>query len=138
MLIKSQIEPHIARLSVDLSPELPLIEGSKEHLEDVWLNLLLNARDAIIDSNIGEIKVTTRASAEGDSIEVVVKDNGKGILPDDMKHLFQPFFTTKEHGIGLGLSICQDLIDRHGGTIRAESKVGEGTTITVSLPVEKF
>jgi two-component system NtrC family sensor kinase len=138
MLIKSQIEPHIARLSVGLSPELPLIEGSKEHLEDVWLNLLLNARDAIVDSKIGEIKVTTRANAEGDAIEIIVKDNGKGIPPDDMNHLFQPFFTTKDHGIGLGLSICQDLIDQHGGTIQVKSKVGEGTTITVSLPSERF
>lgn len=134
-LARAQIVPHIARLDVDLAPDLPLVSASTQHLEDVWINLLINARDAVSEQKDGIIKVASRLTTGGDAIEVIVQDNGPGIGEENIKRIFDPFFTTKEYGTGLGLSICQEVVARHRGTIRVDSKKGQGTTFTVTLPV---
>jgi signal transduction histidine kinase len=136
-LLVAQIEPHIARLVVDLAPGLPMIEGSEEHLGEVWINLLINARDAVGKAGDGVIKVTTGFDVDGDAIEITVQDNGPGIPAEHLERIFDPFFTTKEQGTGLGLSICHDIVTRHGGSIRVESKEGQDTTFTVTLPLNK-
>ncbi|MBN1313551.1 MAG: PAS domain S-box protein [Anaerolineae bacterium] len=136
-LVRTQIEPHIARVVVDLAPQLPLVEASEEHLEDVWINILLNARDAIHKPGAGLITITTRLNARDKMVEVAIQDNGIGIPPDEMERIFAPFHTTKEHGTGLGLPICREVVARHGGTIRVESKAGKGATFIVSLPLSK-
>jgi signal transduction histidine kinase len=135
-LVAAQIEP-IARLAVDLAPGLPMIEGSEDHLAEVWINLLINARDAVGKVGDGVIKVTTGLDVNGDAIEVAVQDNGAGISAEHLERVFDPFFTTKEQGTGLGLSICHDIVTRHGGSIRVESKEGQGATFTVTLPLNK-
>jgi two-component system NtrC family sensor kinase len=136
-LVSAQIEPHVAQLVVELTPGLPMIEASEEHLGDVWINLLINARDAVDNSGKGVIKVTTGLSAEGDAIEVTVQDNGSGIAAEHLERIFDPFFTTKDHGTGLGLSLCHDVVTQHGGSIKVESKAGQGATFTVILPLSK-
>jgi PAS domain S-box-containing protein len=132
-LIRAQVEPHIARVSVLLPVGLPTILGSREHLEDVWINLLLNARDAVEGVENAHITITTQVS--GSYVLVRVEDNGPGIPFDIQARIFEPFFTTKKHGTGLGLSICHEVVTQHGGTVTIESELGRGTAFVVSLPV---
>jgi sensor domain CHASE-containing protein/nitrogen-specific signal transduction histidine kinase len=136
-LIRAQTVPHIARLEVDLTPDLPLIEASAQHIEDVLINLLLNARDAVSKLEGGMIKVTSGLSATGDAIKMTVQDNGPGIAPKHINHIFEPFFTTKDYGTGLGLSICHEVVTRHGGVIQVDSVEGQGTTFTITLPLRR-
>ncbi len=134
-LVRAQIEPHIAQIKVELAPDLPPVKGSSQHLEDVWLNLLLNARDALTSRDHGIIGVTTRLDTHNNTVTIIIEDNGPGISPEDLIKVFDPFFTTKSHGTGLGLAICQDVIVKHNGTIDVESVDDRGTIFTINLPV---
>ena len=98
----------------------------------VWINLLLNARDAMQDRSVLEIS----SQQQGDTISISIRDEGQGIEPDALKRIFEPFFTTKApgSGYGLGLAVCQRIIDESGGSITVRSNPGEGTCFTVSLP----
>jgi signal transduction histidine kinase len=136
LLVRIQIEP-AAQLVAETALGLPLIEGSNERLEEVWLNLLLNARDAIGDSTGGIVKVTTALSEGGDAIEVCVRDNGAGILPEHLEHIFKSFYTTKEYGTGLGLPTAEEIVKLHGGSIQVESEESQGTIFTVRLPLQQ-
>jgi PAS domain S-box-containing protein len=103
-------------------------------MTEVFTNLLNNARDAISDSR-GGIEVT--GSEDGESVTVVVRDSGCGIRNADLERIFDPFFTTKAKGIGLGLSVCHQIINLHDGEISIESEAGKGTTVTLRLPRKK-
>jgi signal transduction histidine kinase len=133
-LLREQIEPHIARLVLDLAADLPPVQGSEKHLQDVWLKLLLNARDAMDKPGAGEISLTTSYDRTADLVQVIIHDNGHGIPAEQLDRIFKPFYTTKDKGTGLGLSICKDVIAKHRGAIRVESTLHEGTTVLVSLP----
>jgi two-component system NtrC family sensor kinase len=115
-------------------PDLPMILASQDHLQTVWLNLLLNAIDSI-DRTPGKITVTTQRV--GDELVIVIADNGKGIPAGRLTRIFDPFYTTKApgRGTGLGLSVSHRIIKQHGGFIRVESQVGAGSTFTVILPL---
>jgi signal transduction histidine kinase len=108
------------------------IDMDRGRLMQVWINLLLNARDAMLERSVLEIS----SQREGDTIKVSVCDEGQGIEQDAMKRIFEPFFTTKApgSGYGLGLAVCQRIIDESGGTITVRSNPGKGTCFTVSLP----
>lgn len=134
-LIRSHIEPRLARLNLEFEPDLPPIQGSQVYLEDVWINLLLNAADVLRDRTGGQINIKTSKSATGDSVIVSIEDNGPGMSKETLTHIFDPFFTTKSHGTGLGLAICHDVVTQHGGTIRVESEEGRGALFTITLPV---
>ncbi|MDQ3667190.1 MAG: response regulator [Acidobacteriota bacterium] len=112
---------------------LPPVSCYAGQLNQVWMNLLINAAQAV--GAAGEVKVSTRC--EGDMVVVVVSDTGCGVPPEQLSKIFDPFFTTKPvgEGTGLGLSISYGIIERHGGTITAESKPGVGTAFTVRIPV---
>ncbi|UCC64218.1 MAG: GAF domain-containing protein, partial [Anaerolineae bacterium] len=135
-LIRSQVEPTIL-LVIGLAPRLPLIEASQDHIEDVWINFLLNARDAVRDVEGGTIRVSSALNVKDQSIIVTIKDNGAGIPAEHLDRVFDPFFTTKaeRQGTGLGLSVCHDIVARHGGSIQVESAEGQGTTFVVTLPL---
>jgi two-component system, NtrC family, sensor kinase len=126
------LPPDMIKLS--LEPELPAIKGNPAELEQVILNLFLNALDAVEDRQ-GEISLRTYHKDEDYSILEVI-DSGRGIDPVTMKKLFEPFFTTKPvgQGIGIGLSTCYQIIQAHGGEIAVDSKPGHGAVFTVSLP----
>ncbi len=134
-LIRSQIEPHIAKMTLKTDPNLPAIRASEPHLEDVWLNLILNARDIVMGQPDGIIEITVSLEPEHNVIAVSVRDNGAGISDEDIGQIFDPFFTTKEHGTGLGLAICQEIVRHHNGTLTVESTPGKGTTFTTRLPI---
>ncbi|MGC8793160.1 MAG: sensor histidine kinase [Bryobacteraceae bacterium] len=118
----------------DLDPNLPRVMGDRGQLQQVFMNLLLNAVQAMEEK--GTITLTSRATPGG-FVEVSVTDTGCGIPPDKLGRIFDPFFTTKPSGkgVGLGLSIAYGIVTKHGGDIRVQSEVGKGSTFTVSLPV---
>jgi signal transduction histidine kinase len=114
--------------------ELPQVNCYAALLNQVWMNLLMNAAQAIGKSN-GEVRISTRS--QGDHVAATFSDTGCGIVPDNVKRIFDPFFTTKPvgEGTGLGLSISHSIIERHGGKIEVKSVLGKGTTFTISIPV---
>ncbi|MBN1312551.1 MAG: GAF domain-containing protein [Anaerolineae bacterium] len=135
-LVVAQSEPGSVRFVRELAEDLPPIQASQQHLEDAWINLLINARDAVSEEEDGIITVSSELLAQNGMIEIRIQDNGPGISEENLERLFNPFFTTKTHGTGLGLSICHEIITRHGGTVEAESVEGEGTIFVVNLPVD--
>ena len=143
-LLGEQLRLHEIEVIQDLSNGLPQIVGEPYQLEQVWINLISNARDALDEK--GEqiadyqkrVKIATTYHAESRLVEVNFSDNGVGIPEEAKKKVFEPFFTTKEVGkaMGLGLSISYGIIESHKGEIELKSQEGEGTTVRVILPVE--
>jgi len=119
----------------ELNPDLPAIQASPTEIQQVLLNLVNNAVDAIGQPG-GTVTVVTRT--EGDAVVLEVSDTGKGIPEANLGRIFDPFFTTKPvgQGTGLGLSICYGIVEKIGGSITVESEIGEGTTFTASFPRE--
>lgn len=117
-----------------LAKDLPLLRGSEERMEQVLLNLLLNAKQALADKNNGEIFVTTCALR--DDIEICIADNGPGLSKAVAARIFDPFFTTKspDEGTGLGLSIAFDIVREHGGFLEVTSREGQGACFTARFP----
>ena len=132
-LVQHELTKRSIRLVFEPDPSLPRLMVSRDHLSGVWLNLLLNAIDAIEED--GTIRVSTRFSAE--KLFVTIADSGSGIAPERINRIFEPFYTTKApgHGTGLGLSVCHRVIRQHGGTIQVNSQEGVGTEFTVELPI---
>lgn len=136
-LVKSHIQQGSVSLSVDLTDNLPPVIGVQGLLEDVWLNLLLNARDAVADRSPAEIGIATTYQPDEEQIEIIVWDNGIGIPEEQQAQIFEPFFTTKSigEGTGLGLHICGQAVEKCQGSIRVESHYNEGTRFIVRLPI---
>jgi two-component system NtrC family sensor kinase len=128
-----------AHISVQqkLGADLPPVEASWEHLKSVWLNVLINARDALLPRpEPREIEVVSRKTAE-DEVQVLIADNGVGMTPAEVNHIFEPFYTTKDpgQGTGLGLATSQRIVHQHGGVIEVLSEPGKGTIFIVRLPL---
>jgi signal transduction histidine kinase len=122
---------HVA-LQQDLASDLPPALALHDELVQVFLNLVLNAADAMAEG--GVLRVTSRLASDG-RLAAAFSDTGCGIPPEHLNRIFEPFFSTKEGGTGMGLNISSDVIKQHGGEITVESQVGQGTTFTVYLPV---
>ncbi len=133
-LIGAYFERDGIKVQVNLVKMLPFIPANGHQLEEVWINLLMNARDALNDIQPAIITVTSEL-CDG-YVEVKVSDNGHGIPAANRAQIFTPFFTTKEQGRGngLGLSVCQTIVRNHSGEISFESHEGKGTTFLVRLP----
>ena len=119
------------RFSSRISPELGEFTGDKVKLEEVVLNLLRNAKDAVKDDGV----ITLSADKENSQIVIRCTDNGCGIPDDETDRIFDPFFSHKEGGTGLGLSLSRRIVEAHRGTISASSSHEMGTVFTVILPV---
>jgi PAS domain S-box-containing protein len=125
-----------AQLEFEAAPRLPAVMADPVHLQQVLLNLVLNAMDAMDDVPAERRKVTVRAQRHGErEVEVAVSDSGPGIAPERLGHLFEPFFTTKPNGMGIGLSISRTIIEAHGGRLWAENNEREGATFRFTLPL---
>lgn len=122
----------------DFASELPRTMANSSQLQQVFLNIIANAEQAMSEAH-GKGTLTITTKRVGDTVKACVADDGTGISPENMSQLFTPFFTTKEvgKGTGLGLSICRGIIMEHGGRIYAESEPGKGTAFIVELPVYK-
>jgi two-component system NtrC family sensor kinase len=136
-LISYQFTTANIDVHVNLGQDLPRINASWEHLQSVWLNLFMNARDALRPvSGKREMTVSTEPDDAGFGILVTVADTGRGMSEAEIVHIFEPFYTTKApgEGTGLGLATCQQIINQHGGVINVFSQPGEGTSFVIHLP----
>jgi len=102
-------------------------------LKQVIMNLVKNAMECMAGCDGAELSIVT--SADGESVRIVVADNGSGMAPETVQELFSPFFSTKIGGIGLGLSVSQRIMRQHGGTIEVESRLGAGSRFIVTIGV---
>jgi len=124
-------------VTLDLSEDLPRLRGSAIQLEQVVVNTLINAAEALSEQENAAIRIVTRAEADGRQARLSISDNGPGMTDQVKDRLFDPFFTTKQRtgGTGLGMSITYGIIRDHGGTIEVDTRVGEGTTFHYILPL---
>ncbi len=151
-LLREQLRLREIEVITDLNPDLPQITGEPYQLEQVWINLIVNARDAldekqarvskggleVKDCTKGIIHISSTHHPESKFVEICIADNALGMSKEVASKVFQPFFTTKEVGksTGLGLPICYGIIERHQGKIEVDSEENEGTKIKVILPLE--
>ncbi len=118
------------RYTTQHEPDTGTLLADRGQLEQVLLNLVLNARDAI--DGVGEI--TIRTYEDDGHVCLEVQDTGAGVPAESVASVFDPFYTTKSAGHGIGLSTCREIVERLGGTIELESSAGQGTTVTTRLP----
>jgi C4-dicarboxylate-specific signal transduction histidine kinase len=124
-----------AAVLLELAEDMPAVYGDHVQLQQVALNLLLNALESVSENPYPPKLVTVKTAKEADGrVSLSVSDNGPGIEPEIAKHLFEPFFTTKPEGLGLGLSICRSIIEAHGGSLSADSNLEKGATFRFHLP----
>lgn len=124
-------------VSMELEPDLPAPSGDPVQIQQVLLNLIVNAMDAVADAPDGLRTVTVRAGRAPDGIELSVEDTGKGIPPEVLPRMFEPFFTTKATGMGMGLAICQTIVNAHRGDIRVDGTRGRGAKVSFTLPASE-
>jgi two-component system, LuxR family, sensor kinase FixL len=116
-----------------IDPLLPDVAADKIQIQQVVVNLMRNAVEAMAQSKRRELVVTVMRDGAG-AVEIIIADTGPGIAPEIAERLFQPFVTTKPHGMGVGLSICRAIVEAHGGALRAEANPEGGTIFRFSLP----
>jgi signal transduction histidine kinase len=140
-ILESQAKDREVKIAREFVPNLPKVWIDREQLKQVFMNLILNAIQAMRDG--GSLVIATRVSADGDGnatrpcVQVEVRDTGIGIPEENLERIFDPFFTNKDGGSGLGLSISHQIIQEHGGRILVRSKIKEGTSFFVNLPLER-
>jgi len=126
--------PENVDLSKDIDKNLPMVIVDADQIQQVFINIILNALQAMTEGG----RLSIRTGNRQEFVEVEFTDTGSGIPEAAMDKIFDPLFTTKAKGIGLGLSVCKSILERHGGDIRVESEVGKGTAFTVSLPTKEI
>jgi len=122
----------------ELDPRLPLVLADRVQMQQVMLNLVINACEAMADMPPRQrrLAIVTRYVADTDVVELTVRDAGSGIATGEFEHIFQPFVTTKKHGLGLGLAICRSIVESHGGGLWAESPPGGGALLHLTVPAD--
>jgi two-component system, NtrC family, sensor kinase len=136
LLVRNQASFRNVNIERNLVDNIPEIMTDKDQIQQVFINFILNASDAM--PNGGEIKISSRVIENSEYVEVRIMDTGLGISEENKHKIFDPFFTTKENGTGLGLSISYGIVEQHGGTINLESELGKGTTFIVLLPIKQM
>lgn len=138
-LVQHELINHPIVVNIELEQNMPPVHANKNHLQGVWINLFLNAIDAMENSNQTEGILTIESHFINKVFQVTVSDNGIGIEPGKIQHIFEPFFTTKSsnRGTGLGLSVCLRIIKQHQGNIYVESQLGQGSRFIVTLPFQE-
>ena len=135
-LVRPDVEKRRVRLTLETDPALPPIHGDRVQLQQVLLNLLLNAMDALDGESAERRLVTVRVRLVGATAEVTVSDTGHGIAADKLSRVFEPFFSSKPDGLGMGLAISRNIIEAHGGRLWAENNEAGGATLTIALPAD--
>lgn len=137
-LVRQELARRGIKLEVVVAPTLPRFLGQRVHLQQLLLNLILNAMDAMESKPGGgrELRIEAKPVDDND-LEITVGDTGTGFTEELAERLFEPFVTTKPEGIGLGLSVCRTIVENHGGRISAFSALGKGASFRVVLPMEK-
>jgi signal transduction histidine kinase len=128
-LSHKKLEHSNVQVELKLAPHLPRVQGAADQIAQVFLNLIVNAAEAMSDG--GSLRIESCADAT--HVQVTFADAGPGIAPEDLPHIFEPFYTTKDSGTGLGLAVSYNIIESHGGTLSVASIPGHGATFTVRL-----
>jgi len=132
-LVKKQAVFHDIEFDVRLANDLPQVSVDPNQMQQVFLNLIINAAEAM--NNSGKITIASNRHLDGHFVEVAITDRGHGIPPKKIKQIFEPFYSTKgQQGNGLGLSVVQSMVEQHGGKVKVESEVGKGSTFRIRLP----
>ena len=131
-VLQSDIVSRRIMLDLELAPNLPRVLGDRVQLQQVMLNLLMNAFEAL--ENVAIKRVILRTDADDSTVRVSVIDHGVGLTDEQLPRMFEPFYTTKADGMGLGLAICQTIMNAHDGTVAVQRNVERGTTFSFSLP----
>ena len=141
--LEAGLAPRGIAIAVEVAPALPPVSHDADQLQQVFINLIKNAAEASADGATVRVGVAPRpASARGHraatpaGVVARITDHGSGISGEHLKRLFEPFFTTRAGGTGLGLYVCHEIIKRHGGALEVQSEIGRGTTFTVELPLD--
>ena len=130
-LMEANLAHHKIQLVLNLSPETPEIQFDSDKLQQAFMNVVLNAMEAMPQGGILQVSTFT----ENDSVCIKVEDIGVGIPEEDLEHLFEPFFTRKTRGTGLGLANVKRILEEHGGTVEIDSTRGKGTEVSLWLPL---
>jgi len=137
-LIHSDAVLHNVSISLLCSPAAHRVWGDKVQLSQVVLNLLLNAIDALKEGPATDRRIVVRIEPEGDSmVRVAVNDRGNGMPEDKLEKIFEPFYTTKSDGMGMGLTISRSIIEAHGGSLWAENNPDRGATVNFTVRVDR-
>jgi two-component system sensor kinase FixL len=137
-LVTSDVVIRNVPMSLDLATDLPTVLGDRVQLQQVVLNLVLNGLEAMRDTNGRDPALVIRTRrADAASVTVSVEDAGTGIDPQDIERIFQPLYTTKREGLGMGLAIARTIVDAHGGRLWATNNAGGGATFEFTLPVDR-
>jgi two-component system sensor histidine kinase HydH len=131
-LIRAEAAENGIATVLEAQPDLPSVLGDVDRLQQVVMNVLLNAIQAMEQG--GKLTVALTSRAEGRTVELRISDTGQGIEADLLPQVFYPYFTTKQGGTGIGLAISQKIIADHGGSIEMESELGQGATVIIQLP----
>lgn len=131
-LLNAEAQQQGVTIARDLDPKLPPVNGAGNGLRQVFMNLGLNSLQAMPKG--GNLRCTTRYDTDTKVVKVTVEDTGNGVSDEDRKHLFDPFFTTRPDGTGLGLALCREIVTQHGGRIELATENGSGATFRIELP----
>lgn len=134
ILMRKRLQDAGITLQLQLAENLPTSCGDSNQIKQVLLNLILNAAEAA-QSEDARIQLLT--AVQGQTVIITLTDNGSGIAPEHLPRLFEPLFTTKMRGLGLGLAISREIIEQHGGSINVESGLGKGAAFYIKLPVKE-
>lgn len=142
VLLEREMQKYRISVEQEIEPDLPEVNAIGNQIQQVLMNLLINARQAMPDG--GRLIIRLKNNPENNSVDLSVRDFGPGIPADCLRKIFDPYFTTKcgpdetgKGGTGIGLSTCKSIIENHGGKMRVESSVGKGTCFTLMLPLSK-
>jgi len=133
-LLGSEVSRHQVEMRTDLASGLPRVRGDRVQLQQVMVNLIMNAVDATRAISDGPREILIRSAKEAEAVIVSVEDSGTGLTPDQMERVFDPFFSTKPQGIGMGLSISRSIVQSHGGKLSASRRTPNGAKFEFTLP----
>jgi signal transduction histidine kinase len=134
-LVQRELQGHGVSAQVTVAPDLPRLVGDRVQLQQVLVNLIMNAVEAMSSVQVHERSLLVESRLHGlDDVLITVEDSGPGIDANEMEHLFEPFFTTKVHGMGLGLAISRSIIEAHGGRLWVSGRIPQGAVFHIQLP----
>jgi signal transduction histidine kinase len=133
VLLRSEGNRYSILICTDLAADLPKVMADRVQLQQVFMNLMLNGIDAMKETSDGG-ELTIKSNTDDNKLLISVSDTGVGFPPEQRDHIFSAFFTTKEHGTGMGLPISRSIIESHGGQLWATAAPGRGATFQFTLP----
>jgi C4-dicarboxylate-specific signal transduction histidine kinase len=136
-LVRTELMSRHVLPILDLAPQLPLVEGGRVQLQQVLLNLILNAADAMAETEIAQRRLVIHTGMQGDAVVLSVADRGTGIAPQDLPNVFDAFWSTKASGLGIGLAVCQSIITAHHGRLGVVNNPDGGATFTATWPARQ-